>query len=397
MRLAAEQGLKVVLCTPSATPPVWLVAQASRDPDGRRARAAHEPRLARARHLELARLPAVRRADRHRDGAPLRRQPGGVGLADRQRAAATTARPTRTRIADRDTFRAWLRVALRRHRPPERGLGQRLLVADLRRLRPDRHPQPGRAGGRRSTSTRCSTSSAGSPRRPPTTSASRPDCCAGTRKNQWVTTNFMHLHKRGLPAALRRGPRHRDLDPLPGRTATSNEGPLGFRLGDGTAISFMGDFARAINGHHGLMELQPGQVNWGEREPAAATRARSATGSCAPSRWARSCSAPTATASRSSATSSTTTGIVGTDGVTLRAGGEEWVQAMREIARSARAAARRAQGAGRATRRAARRILYNVDNRFDLDNHPQTVRWDTMGHLLEVRARAEERWARRWT
>ena len=46
-----------------------------------------------------------------------------------------------------------------------------------------------------------------------------------------------------------------------------NEGPLGFRLGDGIAMSFMGDFARAINGRHGLMELQPGQVNWGAVNP----------------------------------------------------------------------------------------------------------------------------------
>ena len=46
-----------------------------------------------------------------------------------------------------------------------------------------------------------------------------------------------------------------------------NEGPLGFRLGSAAEMSFSHDFHRSINGFEGLMELQPGQVNWGDVNP----------------------------------------------------------------------------------------------------------------------------------
>src|SRR3974377_2522093 len=46
-----------------------------------------------------------------------------------------------------------------------------------------------------------------------------------------------------------------------------NEGPLGFRMGSSAAMSFSPDFHPTINGFEGLMDLQPGQVNWGEVNP----------------------------------------------------------------------------------------------------------------------------------
>ena len=157
-----------------------------------------------------------------------------------------------------------------------------------------------------------------------------------------------------------------------------NEGPLGFRLGDGTAMSFMGDFARSIDGLHGVMELQPGQVNWGAVNPQpypGAVRnwilrafALGARVLCT-YRYRQ----PLVGNEQYHA------GIVGTDGVTLSRGGEEWVQAIREIRqlRSARPA-----NPVEPSRYTARRtaFLYNLEQRFDLDNHPQTNRWNTMGH-----------------
>jgi beta-galactosidase len=198
-------------------------------------------------------------------------------------------------------------------------------------------------------------------------------------KGQWVTTNYMHLHKE-VYAPLS----GKDLDivtwtlyPVHGNP---NQGPLGFRLGDGVAISFMGDFARVINGRHGLMELQPGQVNWGAVNPTPYPGAIR--------NWIL----------RSFALGSKLLctyryrqplygneqyhhGIAGTDGVTLSRGGAEWVQAMREIRllREKRPAQPK-EPARYAARRTA--LLYNVDNRFDIDNHTQTTRWNTMGHLL---------------
>ncbi|MDD4515926.1 beta-galactosidase [Massilibacteroides sp.] len=42
-------------------------------------------------------------------------------------------------------------------------------------------------------------------------------------------------------------------------------GELGFRIGDPMRIPFANDFTRPFDGVYGVMELQPGQVNWGTR------------------------------------------------------------------------------------------------------------------------------------
>jgi beta-galactosidase len=75
-------------------------------------------------------------------------------------------------------------------------------------------------------------------------------------------------------------------------------------------------------------------------------------------------------------------GLVGTDGVTHSTGGEQYSKAARDIAEL-----RRRYNAGAkmppdyAVRRTA--LLYNVENRWDMDNHKQTTRWDSMGHVLK--------------
>jgi len=197
---------------------------------------------------------------------------------------------------------------------------------------------------------------------------------------QWVTTNFMNLHKEVYPPLS-----GKDLDivtwtlyPVHGDL---NKGPLGFRLGDGVGMSFMGDFARSINGSHGLMELQPGQVNWGS--------VNSQPYPGAMRNWifeAFALGAKLLCTYRYRqplfGNEQYHHGIVGTDGVTLSRGGEDWVQAMREI-RLLRE--KRPAVPTEPRRYAARRtaLLYNVDNRFDVDNHTQTVRWNTMEHVLK--------------
>ena len=62
-------------------------------------------------------------------------------------------------------------------------------------------------------------------------------------KNQWITTNFMSMHDKVYPPLS-----GKDLDiitwtvyPVHGEL---NEGPLGYRLGSGTSLSFMHDFTR---------------------------------------------------------------------------------------------------------------------------------------------------------
>lgn len=87
-------------------------------------------------------------------------------------------------------------------------------------------------------------------------------------RGQWITHNFDNLYAR---AEVDPSLSSRDLDlmsftryPVHGELG---EGPLGFRLGDGAALSFMADFLRGAGRPWGLTELQPGQVNWGDVNP----------------------------------------------------------------------------------------------------------------------------------
>jgi beta-galactosidase len=199
-------------------------------------------------------------------------------------------------------------------------------------------------------------------------------------KRQWITSNFMHQFGAVNPALSAADfeivtwthyPAHGNL----------NEGPLGFRLGSSAAMSFSHDFHRSINGLEGLMELQPGQVNWGEVNPQPYPGAvhlwiMRAFGAGARIVCTYRYREPLAGAELYHY------GLVGTDGVTPTSGGQQYSQAAQEIAllrQHVRADAK--EPAAYAARRTA--LLYSVESRWDLDNHKQTVLWDTMGHLLK--------------
>ncbi len=200
---------------------------------------------------------------------------------------------------------------------------------------------------------------------------------------QWITTNFMHDFAAVNPTLT-----GRDFDvvawthyPVHGN---ANRGPLGFRLGDPYVMSFAGDFMRSINGQAGIMELQPGQVNWGDVNPMPYPGAIHlwlmrifATGSkfACTYRYRE----PLSGAELYHY------GLVGTDGVTPTIGGEQYAQAARELAALREVAHVGApMPAAYAARRSA--ILYTYDNRWDIDNHKQNKAWDTYGHLLKYYA-----------
>jgi len=73
-------------------------------------------------------------------------------------------------------------------------------------------------------------------------------------------------------------------------------------------------------------------------------------------------------------------GLAGTDGVTPTTGGLQYQQASKEVAELRKLRKPDAKmPAPYAARKAA--ILYEYENRWDLDNHKQNVAWDTYGHL----------------
>ncbi len=197
---------------------------------------------------------------------------------------------------------------------------------------------------------------------------------------QWITTNFMHDF-----AAVNPGLSGSDLDlmtftiyPAHGN---ANEGPLGFRLGSMATLSFASDFFRSINGAHGIMELQPGQVNWGDVNPQPYPGAVHM--------WLMRAFAQgsklVCTYRYREALSGAEMyhyGLVGTAGVTPSTGGLQYSQAVREIAMLR---GLRQEGTQRPAVYAARQagLLYSFEDRWDLDNHKQNVAWDTYGHLLK--------------
>lgn len=89
----------------------------------------------------------------------------------------------------------------------------------------------------------------------------------GISSNQWITTNFAYY--RFLPSVDLFRSRN-DLDfashtmYLLSTYLDAPQGEKGFRLGSGMELSFSAEMARAMKGFTGIMELQPGQINWGQ-------------------------------------------------------------------------------------------------------------------------------------
>lgn len=199
-------------------------------------------------------------------------------------------------------------------------------------------------------------------------------------QKQWVTTNYMHNFPNVDPTLTAKDFDLTTFTIYPAH-GNANEGPLGYRLGSMATISFAYDFYRSINGHGGVMELQPGQVNWGEINPQPYPGAIHM--------WVM----------RGFALGNEVTcsyryreplsgaelyhyGFVGTDGVTPTTGGLQFQQAAQEIQAMRNL---RKPDAVRPAEYAARQaaIMYNFENRWDLDNHKQSTRWDSYAHMLK--------------
>ena len=200
--------------------------------------------------------------------------------------------------------------------------------------------------------------------------------------DQWITTNFMAMHGEVDPTRSAKDldaftwthyPVHGDVFP--------EYGPLAFRLGSASVQSFMHDLMRPLNGISGLMELQPGQVNWGAVNPwpqpgAIRMWIMRAFGAGARIVCTYRYRQPLYGSELYHK------GLVETDGVTPSPGGLEYAQAMRDVIQlrgKLRPDAK--EPAAYAARRTA--FLINFDNRWDMQNHKQTVRWDTIGHWMK--------------
>ena len=197
-------------------------------------------------------------------------------------------------------------------------------------------------------------------------------------RQQWITTNVMPEYG---PVDPRR------MDKLDLMTYTKYlvpayglvDGEQGFRMGSNISIPFSTDFIRSVNGICAVMELQPGQVNWGKYNPQ--------TYPGAVRMWTYHVFAggnkfvcnyryrqPLYSIEQYHY------GVTTTDGVTLSRSGAEYVAAINEIK-----ALRKYYDANvkmPATLNARKTaILYNIDNRWEMEYQPQTTQWDVVNHL----------------
>ena len=197
-------------------------------------------------------------------------------------------------------------------------------------------------------------------------------------RNQWVTTNLIPNYDEGhIGGSL-------ELD---FQTYTrymvygANEGigRRGYRVGNPLRIAWANDFFRPIQGTYGVMELQPGQVNWGDINP------QPSPGAVRLWMWSVFSGGSDFICTYRFrqplfGTEQYHYGIVGTDGTTISPGGLEYKQFIHEIKLlREQYAPREVKPDDYLARRTA--ILFNHENAWSIERQKQNKTWDTMSHI----------------
>ena len=155
-------------------------------------------------------------------------------------------------------------------------------------------------------------------------------------------------------------------------------GRKGFRVGEPLRIAYANDFFRPIDNLYGVMELQPGQVNWGS------INSQPLPGAVRLWLWSVFSGGSQFVCSYRYrqplfGTEQYHSGIVGTDGVSLSSGGEEFLSYMQELDQLRRQYSKKR---GRLDYPARAAILYNHENAWSIQNQKQNQHWDTQKHIL---------------
>ncbi|MBE6208290.1 MAG: beta-galactosidase [Rikenellaceae bacterium] len=197
-------------------------------------------------------------------------------------------------------------------------------------------------------------------------------------KNQWVTTNYIPNYEEGHIGG---SPTFDFQCYTRYMVYGDNEGigRRGYRVGNPLRIALANDFFRPIQGTYGVMELQPGQVNWGTINP------QPLPGAVRLWLWSVFAGGSDFICTYRYrqplfGTEQYHYGIVGTDGVTVTPGGHEYAQFMREIkSLRGQVGEREAKPADYTARRTA--ILFNHENSWSIERQKQNATWNTMGHI----------------
>ena len=197
-------------------------------------------------------------------------------------------------------------------------------------------------------------------------------------RNQWVTTNYIPNYEEGHI-----GGSHK-LDFVSYTRYMvygDNEGigRRGYRIGDPLRIAWANDFFRPVSGTYGVMELQPGQVNWGGINP------QPLPGAVRLWLWSVFAGGSDFVCTYRFrqplyGTEQYHYGIVGTDGTTVTPGGREYEQFIKEIKKLRNyAREREVKPDCYLARKTA--ILFNHENSWSISRQKQNRTWSTLGHI----------------
>lgn len=377
LELADKHNLKVIMCTPSATPPVWLVRKypevlvekstGLKTNHGTRAHCSWSS----AKYHELTTKIVTAMAQHYGNdkriwGWQIDNEPSHYGTYDYSPAAQAS-------------FRVWLKNKYKTIENLNYAWGtafwsgiytdfNQIDIPNILQFVPGAASQISLVDFKRFSAGECAAF----------VSMQNKILRANISKSQFVTTNFIHRHTDVDPWL------NKDLDFIsytvyPVAGYTNGSGNQGFRMGDPWRISYANDFFRPLKGMTGVMELQPGQVNWGTYNPLPYPGVVRA--------WLWNAFAggldfictyrfrqPIYGAEQFHY------GIVGTDGVTELSGGREFAQFMKEI-RELRKSYKPniSMPLEYATRKTA--VLYNQSNTWETEVQKQTDQWNQFNHI----------------
>ena len=371
--LAAKHDLKVILCTSTATPPVWLVRKhpeilitnedGTRYDHGSRQHASFSNEYYRTYSMKMIAELAKRYGQDERVI--------GWQLDNEPRSTIDYGQDAQKR------FRSWLKQKYKNIATLNHAWGTNFwsgTYSDFNQINLPKHRQWGMNLYQRLDHSRfCDQET-----------ATFLDEQARTLRQyisprQWITTNFIPMYDARFIGA------DQELDFISyTRYMVYGEhkgiGKKGYRVGEYTRIAMANDYFRPLSPLYGVMELQPGQVNWGT------VNSQPLPGAVRLWLWH-----VFAGGSRFTCTYRFRApiygfeqyhyGIVGTDGVTPTVGGTEYQQFISEIALLRKHASLHQLPQAYLNRKTA--ILYDPDNTVAIEQNKQTQHWNTEAHLLK--------------
>lgn len=197
-------------------------------------------------------------------------------------------------------------------------------------------------------------------------------------KNQWVTTNYIPNYEEGHIGG---SPELDFVSYTRYMVYGDNEGigRRGYRVGNPLRIAWANDFFRPIKGVYGVMELQPGQVNWGSINP------QPMPGAVRLWLWSVFAGGSDFVCTYRFrqplyGTEQYHYGIVGTDGKTVTPGGMEYSKFIGEI-KTIRKVAKKKEDVPEDYLKRSAAILFNHENSWSIDRQKQNRTWSTLWHI----------------